>query len=50
MLDYQVPVGVIHTVIKISYRNLHTPVFLVVHFDMPMDSDWAHMAGTLHQR
>lgn len=49
MLDDQVPLGVIHPIIEICYRDLHSPVFFVVEFNMPVDSNWAHMGTALHK-
>lgn len=50
MLDDQVPLAVIHLVIKICYCDLGSPVFLVVELDMPMNSNRAHMRSALDDR
>lgn len=50
MLNNKIPLGVVHSVIEICDCDLHPPVILVVELNMPMDTDWAHMAGTLDER
>lgn len=50
MLNNEVPLGVVHSVIEICNCNLHPPVVLVVELNMPMDTNWAHMTGTLNER
>ena len=50
MLSDEIPLGVVHSVIEICDCDLHPPVLLVVELDMPMNTDWAHMTGTLDER
>lgn len=47
MLHNQVPLGEVHSIVEICDGDLHSPVLLVIELDVPMDTDWAHMAGAL---
>lgn len=38
MLNNQSPKCVVHPIVKVCNRNLHTPVLLVIHFYMPVNS------------
>jgi len=50
VLSNYVPLAIVHLVIKVCDRDLHSPVILVVKLHVPVNSDRAHMARTLDQR
>ena len=50
MLSDQIPLCVIHAVVEVRNRDLHSPIFLIVEFHMPVDSDRAHVRSTLDKR
>lgn len=50
MLSDQIPLCVIHVVVKVCDCDLHSPVLFVVSFYMPMNSDGTHMLCTLQER
>ena len=50
MLSHQGPLRVIHPVVEVGDGDLGTPVVLVVELDMPMYSNWTHVASALQQR
>ena len=50
MLSNQRPLRVVHSVVKISDGNLHTPILLVIDLHMPVHPDWAIVLSTLQQR
>jgi len=50
VLDNQVPLRVVHPVVEIRYCDLHSPIFFIIEFDMPMNSYWTHMRCALNQR
>lgn len=47
MLSYKRPLCVVNTIIEIYDGDLHTPILLVVHFNMPMNPDWTHVTRAL---
>lgn len=47
MLSNKSPLCVIDPVIEVGKSNLDSPIFLVVEFHMPMDSNGAHMLCAL---
>lgn len=48
VLGDQVPLGVVHPVVEVRNRDLHSPVLLVVELDMPVHSYRTHVGCTLH--
>lgn len=49
MLNDEIPLSIVPCIVEISDCDLHTPILFVVEFDMPVDSDRAHMFGTLYE-
>ena len=47
VLRNEVPLRVVHPVVEVCHGDLDPPVLLVVHFDMPMHSYWAHVRSAL---
>lgn len=50
MLCNKIPLRIVLSVVKISYRDFHPPILFVVKLDMPVDSDRAHMASAPDER
>lgn len=50
MLNNQSPKCVVHPIVKVCNRNLHTPVLLVIHFYMPVNPYRAHVVCALQER
>ena len=50
MLNDKIPLCIIHFVIEICDCDLHPPVLFVVLLDMPVDSDWTHVASAVNNR
>lgn len=40
---------IVPCIVEIGDCNLHAPILFVIEFDMPMDSDRAHVVGTLQE-
>ena len=49
MLSYKCPLFVFGTVIEVCDADFHTPILVVVCFNVPMNSDWTHVMCTLHK-
>jgi len=50
MLYNQVPLRVIHPIVEVCNCNLDSPIIFVIEFNMPVNSDWAHMVSAANQR
>jgi len=50
MLSNNIPITVIHYVIKVCDSDFHSPILFVVELDMPMYSNWAHVRSALYER
>lgn len=50
MLSHQCPLCVIQPIVEVGDSDFGTPVVLVVKLDMPMYSNWTHVASALQQR
>lgn len=47
MLSHKCPFGVVYIVAEVSDGDPHTPIRVVVLFDMPMDTNRAHVLSAL---
>lgn len=47
MLNNKSPQRVVEAIVEVSNCYFHSPVLLVVHLDMPMYPNWAHMVSAL---
>lgn len=43
MLCHQVPERVVSRYVPVGDGELHSPVFLIIELDMPMDLYWTHI-------
>lgn len=49
MLNNNVPMTVIHSVVEIREGDHHPPIFFIILLDMPMNSNRAHMSCAVNQ-
>lgn len=49
MLNHQIPLCIVHSVVEICDGYLDTPVIFVVEFNMPVNSNWTHVRCALNQ-
>lgn len=50
MLNDEVPIGVIHSVVEVSNCDLNSPVFFVIDLYVPVDFNRAHVVCTSDER
>lgn len=50
MLDDERPKRIVHSIVEVCDGDLHPPVFLIILFHVPVNSNRAHMMRALQQR
>ena len=50
ILNNNIPVTIIHYVIKVCDSDFRSPILFVVKLGMPMYSNWAHVRCALYER
>jgi hypothetical protein len=49
VLNHQIPLCIVHSVVEICDGYLHPPIIFVVKLNMPVHSNWTHVRCALNQ-